>query len=188
MGSSLGRRAETLAQAVDALERRGGSGKSEKVRVVAVSPVYESPHMGLEPGDESRYPAHLNLVAQIETTLAPVELLAHIQAVETRLGRQRTVRWGPRTIDIDILLYDGLTFQADVLTLPHPGIARRAFVAVPLADIAPNLRLPSGQIARELAVSEPMRVQTTARYADTLDLARQRERGSNRQDKFPQKS
>ena len=108
LGSSLGRRAETLTNALTALERGDRVGNGGVMQVVAVSPVYESPHLGLQPGDETRYPAHLNLVAQVETTLTEWELLAHIHAVETELGRQRTVRWGPRTIDIDILLYTAM--------------------------------------------------------------------------------
>jgi 2-amino-4-hydroxy-6-hydroxymethyldihydropteridine diphosphokinase len=146
-----------------ALRRLQAAGQG--VNIVAVSPVYQSPHMGLEPGDAERYPPHLNCVAQIETTLPPEALLARVQAVEAAGGRQRTLRWGPRTIDIDILLYGDRTLRAENLTLPHPGLAGRAFVVLPLADLAPNLRLPDGRAVAELRNSETIRAQPIEWFA-----------------------
>lgn len=108
----------------------------------AVSPIYETPHLGLEPGDDTRYPPHLNCVAQLTTSLTPLELLACVQEIEAQGGRRREVRWGPRTIDIDILLYDDVQMHTEELTLPHPGLASRIFVARPLLDVAPDLMLP----------------------------------------------
>ena len=118
---------------------------------MAVSPVYESPHLGLQPGDEQRYPAHLNCVAAVETTLTPSELLQWMQAIEAWGHRQRTERWGPRTIDIDLLLYDDLVMQTDELTIPHPDMKARAFALKPLFDLVPDLVFPDGQPLRGTA-------------------------------------
>jgi 2-amino-4-hydroxy-6-hydroxymethyldihydropteridine diphosphokinase len=160
LGSSLGDRLGHLRAALRRLQET-----AQGVKVVAVSPIYQSPHLGLEPGDAERYPPHLNCVAKIATALAPEALLARVQAVEAEGGRQRTQRWGPRTIDIDILLYDDRTLRAENLTLPHPGIAGRAFVVLPLFDLAPNLRLPDGRALAELRDSEIIRAQPIERVA-----------------------
>ena len=140
LGSSVGNRAAHLR---DALERLGQPGRG--VTVQAVSPVYETPHLGLEPGDETRFPPHLNCVALVTTTRNPLALLACVQAIETEGERCRDLRWGPRTIDIDILLYDDIELHTDKLTLPHPQIAARVFVVRPLLDLAPELALPDGR-------------------------------------------
>jgi 2-amino-4-hydroxy-6-hydroxymethyldihydropteridine diphosphokinase len=144
LGSSLGEREQNLRDALTRLKDDDG------IMVLGVSPIYESPHMGLEPGDETKYPPHLNGVAKIETPLTPEELLKRIRAVEEAGGRQRSQKWGPRTIDIDILLYGNLTLSTDALTIPHPGLTERAFVVLPLADLAPDLRLPDGRAIAEI--------------------------------------
>ncbi len=158
LGSSLGDRREHLRRALRALNAPGA-----KVRVRAVSPIYESPHLGLQAGDAERFPPHLNCVARIETTLEPLELLAATQAVETLGQRQRDTRWGPRTIDIDILLYGALELRSARLILPHPGLAERAFVVRPLADLAPDLGLPDGRRVGDLAASEAICAQRLER-------------------------
>jgi 2-amino-4-hydroxy-6-hydroxymethyldihydropteridine diphosphokinase len=160
LGSSLGDR---MAQLQAALRRLQAS--APEVCVAAVSPVYESPHLGLEPGDETRFPAHLNCVVKIETTLAPEALLQRVQAVEEAGKRQRQQRWGPRTIDIDILLYGGTTLHSKRLILPHPGIAERAFVLRPLVDLAPELQLPDGRVLKDLLRSEAVQAQRIARVS-----------------------
>jgi len=142
LGSSLGDRAANLRQALGRLD-------APNFQVIAVSSWYESPHLGLRPEDAQRYPPHLNGVAKAETTLAPLEVLAHLRAVENVGGRQRTEHWGPRTIDIDLLLYGDLTLRSNELTLPHPGILARAFVLRPLAELTPDLRLPNGAAIAE---------------------------------------
>lgn len=160
LGSSLGDRLEHLREALRRLESLGPG-----VRVTAISPVYESPHLGLHPGDAERYPAHLNCVVQIETTLAPEALLRRVQAVEAAGKRERSQRWGPRTIDVDMLLYGDRTLRTDALTLPHPGLAERAFVVCPLADLAPDLRLPNGRKVADLLQSDSLRAQRIERIA-----------------------
>ncbi|MEW6045512.1 MAG: 2-amino-4-hydroxy-6-hydroxymethyldihydropteridine diphosphokinase, partial [Bacillota bacterium] len=93
-------------------------------------------------------PWFYNLVAELSTSLPPHELLRHVLSVEASLGRQRTVRWGPRTVDIDVLLYDSLALDTPELTVPHPRILRRAFVLVPLAELAPEF-VVGGRTVRE---------------------------------------
>ena len=137
LGSSLGNRAANLRDALNRLD-------APDFRIGAVSSFYESPHLGLKREDAERYPAHLNCAAKAETSLAPPEVLQRIRDAENAGGRQRMEHWGPRTIDIDLLLYADLTLQSDELTLPHPGLMERAFVLRPLAEIAPDLRLPNG--------------------------------------------
>ena len=111
-----------------------------EVRLIARSSDYRTPPWGVK--DQ---PPFINLCIAVETTLGPRELLARAQEVERRLGRDRAheKRWGPRTADIDILAYDDLTVDEPDLTLPHPRLFERAFVLVPLAEIAPTVSSPA---------------------------------------------
>ena len=139
LGANLGDRAGSLAAALEGLRAAG-------VRVARVSSVYETAPVG---GPEQ--PAYLNLVARVETGLPPRELLRLGLAVEAELGRVRTVRWGPRTLDIDLLLYEDARSEDAELTLPHPRLTERQFVLVPLAEIAPEVVLPDGRTAAQAA-------------------------------------
>jgi len=116
-----------------------------RARLLARSSDYATPPWGV-----TEQPPFVNLCIAIETELEPAALLARAQAIEQALGRRRTAepRWGPRPIDIDILAYDDLTVDAPGLTLPHPRLFERAFVLVPLAEIAPE-RLISGRRVRD---------------------------------------
>jgi len=145
LGSNMGDRAQTLAHALRLLEGPG-------VSIAARSPVYESPPWGVP--DQPRY---LNQVVELRTTLSPAELLARCLDVERRLGRVRTTRWGPRTIDLDILLYDEIEMSTPDLTIPHPHLPGRAFMLVPLADLAPGLVLPGGKTVETLLRALPDR-------------------------------
>ena len=129
LGSNLGDRLANLNAAVQALEPR--------VHLIQASPVYETPPWGY-----LDQPYFLNQVIKTETDLSPAELLALIKQLERELGREPTFRNGPRRIDIDILFYDDLILHEDRLQIPHPRLEKRAFVLVPLAAIAPNLRHP----------------------------------------------
>ena len=129
LGSNLGDRESHLRQALSLL--------GESVRITAVSSVYET-----EPWGYTEQPHFLNMACRIRTSLAPNELLALAQDVECRLGRVRTVRYGPRTIDVDILLYGDLVMDTPDLCIPHPGIPERAFVLAPLAEIADEVEHP----------------------------------------------
>lgn len=116
-------------------------------RLLARSRLYRSAPVGPQP-----QPEYVNAVAAIATALAPTELLAELQAIEARHGRVRGPRWGPRTLDLDLLLYDDAVIATPELTVPHPRIAERAFVLVPLAEIAPGLEVPgAGAVAKLLA-------------------------------------
>ncbi|MGD9387908.1 MAG: 2-amino-4-hydroxy-6-hydroxymethyldihydropteridine diphosphokinase [Gammaproteobacteria bacterium] len=145
LGSNLDDPARQLAQAVAAL------GHLPSSRLVSVSSVYRNPPMG--PADQ---PDYLNAVAGILTALEPAELLARLQAIEAAQGRRRDgERWGPRTLDLDLLLHGSVRLQSESLTLPHPGLRSRPFVLVPLAEIAPGLRLPDGSLVARLAAATP---------------------------------
>lgn len=107
-------------------------------RIVATSPFYRSAPMG--PADQ---PAFCNAACRLDTSLAPEALMQGLLDIEQRMGRQRSVKWGPRTIDLDLLHVDGQQCASDRLTLPHPGIAQRNFVLAPLLDVAEaDLRIP----------------------------------------------
>lgn len=112
---------------------------------VRVSSLYETPAWGVT--DQA---AFLNAVVRGRTDLAPVELLDATQAIEGRLGRVREAHWGPRVIDIDILLYGKDTIDEPRLTVPHPFMTQRGFVLRPLADLAAGLTLPDGSLVGEL--------------------------------------
>lgn len=98
-------------------------------------------------------PDFINAVAQLETRLSPLALLDQLQALEQRHGRIRERRWGPRTLDLDLLLFDAQCLATPRLTLPHPEMTQRAFVLVPLAEITPTLVLPDGHDVASLAAS-----------------------------------
>lgn len=136
LGSNLGDRAATMARAAEGLSGAG--------RVLARSRLYETPPMG------PAQPDYLNAVVLLETDLAPRSLLDHLLAVERSLGRVRGERWGPRTIDLDLLAHGSAVVDEPGLVLPHPGLAERAFVLAPLCDISPQWRFPDGRTARGL--------------------------------------
>jgi len=131
LGSNLGDRRWNLSEAIRRLA-------CQELIVRRVSSVYET-----EPQDLADQPWFLNLVVEIDTTLDAHRLLEHIQAVEAALGRRRLTEKGPRTLDIDILLYGEAVFQLPGLTLPHPRMAARRFVLEPLAELASELRHPT---------------------------------------------
>jgi len=128
LGSNLGDRHARLSLAVDALDGH------EQIEVVAVSDLYETDPVG---GPEQYL--FLNLAVSIDTRLAPMALLEACQDIEAAAQRERLVRWGPRTLDIDMLLYGSIVVNEPLLTLPHPRMWERRFVIEPLADVAPNL-------------------------------------------------
>lgn len=124
MGSNLGDRRENLLHALRLLHAKPG------VRVIEVSSLYES-----EPWGFLKQPDFLNLVALVSTSRDPREMLEACREVEDALGRVRGERWGPRVIDVDILLYDDLVWEDEDLVIPHPRMGERDFVTVPLAEL-----------------------------------------------------
>jgi 2-amino-4-hydroxy-6-hydroxymethyldihydropteridine diphosphokinase len=139
LGSNLGDRLAALQGAVDRL------GNEDGIRVVASSRVWETAPVG-----GPAQPDFLNAVVRIETDLRPEELLDACLRVEAAFGRVRTERWGPRTIDVDILLYDDLSVDERGLVVPHPRIGQRAFVVLPLLELVPDPVLPDGRRLVEL--------------------------------------
>ena len=139
LGSNIGDRERHLRDAIERLE-------GERLRVLRVSPIYET-----EPVDHTDQRWFLNLVAETETELFPTQLLVYTSRIERALGRVRAAPKGPRTIDIDILLYGNARVRTPKLEIPHPRMGERRFVLVPLADLAPDLRDPvTGRSIREL--------------------------------------
>lgn len=147
LGSNIGDRAAHLQRAVDSLPEHG-------VRVLRVSPVYET-----EPVDYTAQAWFLNVVVEGETDLFPMQLLSQTARLERLLGRRRTVAKGPRTIDIDILFYGRAIVKTPRLEIPHPRIAERRFVLVPLCDLAPDLRHPATRRSvREMLDAAPAQI------------------------------
>jgi len=128
LGSNLGDRLANLQLAVDALAR------VPEIQLVAASRVYETAPVGGPPQDP-----YLNAVVAIETNLDPYELLHRAQQIEALAHRERSERWGPRTLDVDILLLGDVRIASDELTIPHPRMWERGFVLAPLRDVAPEL-------------------------------------------------
>ncbi len=139
LGSNLGDRELNLREAIRMLGEAG-------VRVLRVSSLYET-----DPVDVRDQPCFLNLVLEAETELFPKQLLARTGKIESQLGRKRGRPKGPRTLDIDILMYGASVIESAELTVPHPRMAERRFVLEPLAELAPDLRHPvSRRTVREL--------------------------------------
>ena len=141
MGSNLGDREGTLRRAVELLEAEPG------IRVAAVSSLRETDPVGYE--DQPRF---LNGACAVETQLEPHELLARLLAIEAALGRTRdgVPRYGPRTVDLDLLLYGQKTVDEPDLTVPHPRLAERRFALEPLAELDPGMTLPDGRRVADL--------------------------------------
>jgi len=129
LGSNVGDRGANLSTAIEAL--------SERVDVVKVSSVYETEPVGYE-----EQPLFLNAVCLVRTNIGPLQLLSLVKGIESDMGRETSFPNGPRIIDIDIIMYGDLVVVDPELTIPHPRMAERAFVLVPLVEIAPDLVHP----------------------------------------------
>lgn len=134
LGANLGDAASTLRYAATTIAQLSG------VHRLQLSSLYRSAPVGY-----IDQPDFTNAVAAVETSLTPHALLVALQEIEQRFGRQRTFRNAPRTLDLDILLYGDLALDDGTLTIPHPRMTERAFVLVPLAEIAPDITLPNGK-------------------------------------------
>ena len=148
IGSNIGDRMKNLERMRDIL------GGIKGVEVTGVSSVYETAPVGVE-----KQRKFYNAVVKISTSLAPLQLLSACKLVEKVLGRKKTKRWGPRTADIDILLYGSKSFRSEKLVIPHKEISKRLFVLVPLHELAPRTRIPgAGNVEQVLkAFIEPKR-------------------------------
>lgn len=143
LGSNKGHREEYLQQAIKNLHNHS------EIEVIVSSSVYETKPVGYT--DQADF---LNLVIQVETTLAPLKLLDYVQQIEIKLDRTREIRWGPRTIDIDIILFGDKEIESKRLTVPHPRFHERAFVLSPLADLTDEV-IYDGKTAVELLTELP---------------------------------
>lgn len=141
LGSNLGDRLENLQSAVDLLDGQ------QDLRVVTSSRVWETDPVGGPP-----QPDYLDAVVRVQTGLTPHGLLDACHQVEAVLHRERDIRWGPRTIDVDILLFDDVSMDHPDLILPHPRLLVRAFVVLPLMELEPDLVLPGGADLRSCVV------------------------------------
>ncbi len=139
LGSNLGDREEALWRARELLAESG-------ITILRASSLYET-----EPRDVPNQPWFLNQVVEAETGLFPMQLLSRVLKIEKELGRRRIVAKGPRTIDIDVLLYHRFVIDSQALTVPHPRMHERRFVLAPMAELAPDLRHPvTRQTMREM--------------------------------------
>ena len=152
LGSNLDNPVARIESAIHALKRFPGT------TLLCCSSCYRSKPVGPQ-----NQPDYINAVARVDTSLTAVQLLENLQAVENRQDRVRTRRWGPRTLDLDLLLFDDLVLQSDTLTLPHPEMHRRGFVLYPLYEIAPEIEIPGqGHIRHLLRGLDPDPVQKLA--------------------------
>lgn len=130
LGSNLGNREQNLGSALDKIASGVG-------RILAQSSLYQS-----EPWGISQQPQFLNQVAEVNSRNDPYQVLQKLLTIETELGRERLEKWGPRTIDLDILFFNDRVIQTENLIVPHPGLPMRRFALVPLCEIAPNFFHP----------------------------------------------
>ncbi|MFC7372338.1 2-amino-4-hydroxy-6-hydroxymethyldihydropteridine diphosphokinase [Fictibacillus iocasae] len=163
-GSNLGDREGYLLKALELLQREPG------ITVQQVSPIYETDPVGY-----TDQPAFLNLALLLETDMKPDQILAKALDIELKLERKRKEKWGPRTLDLDILLYNSESIQTEQLQVPHPRILERSFVLIPLIDIAPNLEVPGtgktvSEALCELKDKEGVRIWKKIEWEDASGL------------------
>jgi 2-amino-4-hydroxy-6-hydroxymethyldihydropteridine diphosphokinase len=149
LGANLGDALGALQAAVERLHALG--------RVAGASSVYET-----EPVGYTDQPPFTNAVVALDTELDPERLLAALHEIEAGMGRERTIRWGPRTLDLDLLWYEGQQRDGPELTLPHPRAHEREFVLRPLADLAPDLRLRGTAVSELLEQLPPQGVRAVS--------------------------
>jgi 2-amino-4-hydroxy-6-hydroxymethyldihydropteridine diphosphokinase len=130
IGSNLGDREKNCSRSIDLLGKNG-------IVIRQKSSLYET-----VPWGSRDQPLFLNMVIKVETELKPQELLELLKNVEIEVGREKSSRWGPRAIDLDILLYDDITLNEETLTIPHPYLHERDFVLIPFCEIAPDIKHP----------------------------------------------
>jgi len=155
MGGNIGDVMDSMSGALQKFDRRADTS------VKTVSPVYRTPPWGITDQDW-----FVNACACLETTLQPFELLEECLKIEREYGREREVRWGPRTLDLDLLLYGETTLADDRLTLPHPRMNERAFVIKPLTDLAPQLVVQGKPIGDWLKMLDTAEIQLHVRGPD----------------------
>jgi 2-amino-4-hydroxy-6-hydroxymethyldihydropteridine diphosphokinase len=143
IGSNMGNREELLKKAIQSLA------ECPDIEIDKISSIYETDPVGV-----TDQPLFLNLAIKLKTSLSPRALLSKLHEVEEELERKRIRKWGPRTIDLDILLYNGVSIQTEVLEIPHPRMLERAFVLIPLSEVAPDDIYPGGSISLHQVLCE----------------------------------
>lgn len=156
LGSNIGNRAKNCLKAIEALA------KLKDTQVISQSSLYETDPVGYE--DQAPF---INMAVKITTNMSATDLLSHIKSIETSLGRAKTFKWGPRVIDMDILLFDDEIISIPGLKIPHPAMANRAFVLLPLAEIAsesvhPEKKITVACMAKEVAGKNGIRIIKTS--------------------------
>lgn len=160
LGSNIGNRYAFLCQALTDLAHSDG------ISINYLSSIYESVPVG--PVVQGNF---FNMVAGVQVQLPATELLQRMQAIEAHLGRTRTVHWGPRQLDLDLLTYGNVCCATSLLTLPHPQLTKRAFVLVPLAEVAPDLIVAGFSIRKHLEMMAPAEVEAAVwRWSDAPRL------------------
>ena len=139
LGSNLGDKKTNVTTALEMLY------KNPLIEVLKISSFYETEPIGFKEQDW-----FLNVVVKVETSVEPYKLLSFCQAIEDHLQRKRLIRWGPRTMDVDVLLYENFSSEDPILTIPHPRMTERAFVLVPLEEIEPDLEIKGQRIGEFL--------------------------------------
>jgi len=130
IGSNIGDRRRNIESAINSIRREG-------IKITKISGFYET-----EPWGVKNQPYFINGVIEVETELSPIKLLLLLKRIERDIGRKKAMKWGPREIDLDILLYDDIILKSEILNIPHPFLEDREFVLKPLCEIAPNLIHP----------------------------------------------
>ena len=143
VGSNMGEREDLLKKAIQSLA------DCPDIAIEKISSIYETDPVGV-----TDQPLFLNLAIKLKTSLSPQALLSKLHEVEEKLERKRIRKWGPRTIDLDILLYNGVSIQTEVLEIPHPRMLERAFVLIPLSEVAPDDIYPGKTISLHQVLCE----------------------------------
>lgn len=133
LGSNLGDRSHYLFSAIKSIQEH------HEIDIMSFSSIYETVPVGYEDDTQDNY---LNMVIKVCTELSAVDLLRVLQKVELDFGRERKIRWGPRTLDLDILLYNHENIESEHLIIPHPRMTQRAFVMLPLIEVAKDIQIP----------------------------------------------
>jgi 2-amino-4-hydroxy-6-hydroxymethyldihydropteridine diphosphokinase len=161
LGSNIGDKTANLRAALEAIAALPGT------RLIATSSIFHTPPWGKTDQDW-----FANAALEIETGLGPTALLDAVLAIEIGFGRERRERWGPRVIDIDVLAYGDITLNTPTLTLPHPAMAKRAFVLLPLQEIAPDFKVRGQSIPALLAGLDQSGIAPIAPLREPMSTAR----------------
>lgn len=156
LGSNMGNKIDNLQRAILELQ-------NQKIQVTKVSSVYRTAPMGYTDQDW-----FLNAVVELEVDIEAPQLLRTLLAVENKLGRVRTIHWGPRVIDLDLLLYQDEVIKETEIEVPHPRLTERAFVLVPLLEINPDLKLPSGALLKDFLAKIDCENQEVTKISEKL--------------------